>query len=106
MQFFTGFESDGLARCDGDFGACSGVATDAGLAWFYGEDTKAAKLNAVTRNESLLHAFEDGIDGRLRFCSRKAGTFNHPLYEILLNHLGRRPWAVIFIETNTDLIVR
>ncbi len=25
----------------------------------------------------------------------QSGTLNNPLYKILLNHLGRRPWAVI-----------
>jgi hypothetical protein len=95
MKLFTGFEADCLTWGNRDLGTCSWVAADAGLARFYGEDTESAKLDTVTRNESLLHAVEDGVYGCFCFGSRQAGALNNPLYKILLNHLGRRPWAVI-----------
>ena len=74
-----------------------GIAADAGFAWLDGEDAEAAKLNAVACDEGLLHALEDSVDGRLCFDPWQAGTLNNPLYKILLNHLGRRPWAVICV---------
>ncbi len=105
MQFFAGLEADGLAGSDSDLGSRSGVASDACLAWFYGEDTEAAKLNAVARDEGLLHAVKDSVYRRLCFSSWQSGTLNNPLYKILLNHLGRRPWAVIFMkDATTDRI--
>ena len=47
-------------------------------------------------DQCLLHAVEDRVYRRLCFSSWQSGTLNNPLYKILLNHLGRRPWAVIF----------
>jgi hypothetical protein len=95
MKFFAGLEANCLPGSNGDFSACSGIAANAGFAWFYGEDTEAAQFDAVARDEGLLHAVEDRVNRRLCFGSRQSGTLNNPLYKILLNHLGRRPWAVI-----------
>jgi hypothetical protein len=105
MQLFARLEADCFAWSDGDFGPGPWIATDSGFARLDGKYTKSAEFNAVTRNESRLHAFKDRIDSRLCFCPRKAGSFYHPLYEILLNHLGR-PWAVIFLKLGADLVVR
>jgi hypothetical protein len=95
MELFAGLEADRLAWSDGDFGTCPGIAADAGFTWLYGEDAEAAQLDAVARDESLLHAVEDGVHCGLCFGPWQSGTLNNPLYKILLNHLGRRPWAVI-----------
>ena len=95
MKLFAWLEANGFAWSDGDFGTCSGIAADAGFAWLDGENTEAAQLNAVARDEGLLHAVEDRVYRRLCFGSWQSGTLNNPLYKILLNHLGRRPWAVI-----------
>ena len=46
--------------------------------------------------QGLLHAVEYGVNRRFCFGPWQSGTLNNPLYKILLNHLGRRPWAVIF----------
>jgi hypothetical protein len=95
MKFFARLEADRFAWSNSDFSACSGVASDAGFAWLDGEDAEAAQFDAVARDEGLLHAVEDGVYRRLCFSSWQSGTLNNPLYKILLNHLGRRPWAVI-----------
>ena len=95
MELFAGLEANCFAWSNCDLGTCPGIAADAGFAWFDGEDTEAPQFDAVTRDESLLHAVEDGVYGRLCFGSGQSGTLNNPLYKILLNHLGRRPWAVI-----------
>jgi hypothetical protein len=95
MQLFAGLEADGFAWSDRHFSACSRIAADTSLPWLYGEDAEAAQLNAVARDKRLLHAVEDSVYRRLCFGSWQAGTLNNPLYKILLNHLGRRPWAVI-----------
>ena len=95
MKLFAGLEADCLAWSDGDFGACPGIAADAGFTWLDGEYTEAAQFDAVARDEGLLHAVKYGVYRRLCFGSWQSGTLNNPLYKILLNHLGRRPWAVI-----------
>jgi len=97
MQLFAGLEAHCFSRSDGDFRACSWVATYASLPRLYSENAKAAEFNAIARDEGLLHAIEDSVHCRLCFGPWQAGAFNHPLYKILLNHLGRRPWAVIFV---------
>jgi hypothetical protein len=96
MQFFAGLEADSFAWSNGDLGPCAGIAADACLAWFDSEDTKAAQFDAITGDQSLLHALEDGVYRGFCLGSRQTGALNNPLYKILLNHLGRRPWAVIF----------
>jgi hypothetical protein len=88
MEFFAGLEADRFSRGDRDLGASPGITANAGLPRFHGKDTEAAKFNAVTGNQVLLHAVEDGVDGSLCFDPRKAGTFNNPLYKILFNHFG------------------
>jgi len=95
MKLFARFEANRLARSDGDFSTSSGIAADTGFAWLDGEDTEASQFDPVARDEGLLHAVEDGVNCRLCFGSWQSGTLNNPLYKILLNHLGRRPWAVI-----------
>ena len=95
MELFAGLEANCFAWSNGDFGACSGIAADAGFTWLDGEDTEAAQFDAVARDEGLFHAVEYGVYRRLCFGSWQSGTLNNPLYKILLNHLGRRPWAVI-----------
>jgi hypothetical protein len=96
MKFLARLEANCLAWSNGDFSTCSGVAANAGLTRLDGEDAEAAQLDAVARNEGLLHAVEYGVNRRFCFGSWQSGTLNNPLYKILLNHLGRRPWAVIF----------
>jgi hypothetical protein len=95
MELFAGLEANGFAWSDSDFSACSWVAADAGFTRLNSEDAEAAQLDAVARDEGLFHAVEDGVYRRLCFSSWQSGTLNNPLYKILLNHLGRRPWAVI-----------
>ena len=65
MQFFARLETDSAAGSDRHFGSGSWVASDAGFARLYAEDAKSAQLDAIACGESILHAEEDGIDGRL-----------------------------------------
>jgi hypothetical protein len=88
MKLFAGLEANCFAWSNGDFRARSWVASDAGLARLYRKDAESAKFDAITCYESLLHALEDGINSRFRFRPWQAGTLNHPLYKILLNHLA------------------
>ena len=98
MKLFARLEANCLARGNRNFSTCSGIAANAGFPWFDGKDAEAAQLDAVARDEGLLHAVEDRVHSRLRFGSWQSGTLNNPLYKILLNHLGRRPWAVILLK--------
>ena len=98
MELFAWLEADGLAGSDGDFGARAGVASDAGFAWFYGEDAEASELDAVARNQGLLHAIEDSVYRSLCFRPWQAGTLNNPLYKILLNHSGPPSLGCNFLQ--------
>jgi hypothetical protein len=116
MKFFARLEADCFAWSNGDFSSGSWVATDAGLAGFDSEDAESAEFDAVSGDEGLLHAVEDGVNGRFCLGTRQSGALNNPLYKILLNHLGRRPWAVSFrrsvltwfsnvmVETQTEIV--
>jgi hypothetical protein len=102
VELFAGLEADRFAGSDRDFGARSRIAADAGLPRLDGEDAKAAELDAVAGDESGFHALEDCVDGSLCFGPWQASSLNHPLYQILFNHLGRRPWAVICVKRGTS----
>jgi hypothetical protein len=95
MKFFARLEPNCFAGGNRNFSACPGIPANAGLPRFHGEDAEAPQFNAVASDEGLLHAVEDRVNRRLCFGSWQSGTLNNPLYKILLNHLGRRPWAVI-----------
>ncbi|MCU1319980.1 MAG: hypothetical protein JWP98_1498 [Edaphobacter sp.] len=88
MELFARLEANRFAWSDRDFGTGSGIATDTRLPGLNGEDAEAAKFNAVSSDQGLLHAIEDGVYRSLCFCSWQAGTLNNPLYKILLNHSG------------------
>jgi hypothetical protein len=61
MKFFAGLEANCFAWSNGDFSAGSGIASNAGFAWFDGKDPETAQLDSVARDEGLLHAVEDGV---------------------------------------------
>ena len=86
VKVFPRLEANRFSGCDADLCAGSRISSDARLTGFDGKDTEAAKLNAFAGNESLFHALEDGVDGRLGLGPRKPGTLNNPLDKILLNH--------------------
>lgn len=104
MKFFARLESHSLAWRNGDFGARSRITADASLAWLDCENAEAAEFDTVSSDEGLLHAFEDRVDRGFCFCPWQSGSLNNPLYKILLNHLGRRPWAVSLCVSDADLV--
>jgi len=88
MELFAWLKPDSLAGSNLNLSSSPWVSTDSGLPWFDGKDTKAAKLDSVSRNEGLFHALENSVYRSLCFCSWQAGSLNNPLYEILFNHYG------------------
>lgn len=88
LEFLTGFEANCPAGGDVHFLASAGIAADAGLARFDGEDTEAAQLNPVTLRQRTLHRGEDGVYGRLGLVPRQPGPFHDALDEILLDQAG------------------
>lgn len=62
MKFLARLETNGLSGSDGDFRTRARIASDAGFTRLYSEDAEAAKLNAFSTGEGLLHGFEDGVD--------------------------------------------
>jgi hypothetical protein len=110
LQLFAGLEADGFARWDADLLAGAGIAADAGLAGFDVEDAKAAQLDAFAAAESVLHGFEDGLDGLFGFGTGDVSLLDDCIYDIELNHKASRlsrksmldmglqvvkPWAVL-----------
>ena len=85
MELFAGFEADGLAWGDADFGAGSGVAADACFTGADAEDAEAAQLDAIPRSQRLLEPFEDGVHGGFRFSPRQACPLDDVMHNILLD---------------------
>ena len=90
LEVFAGFEADGFAGGDGDFGSGAGIAADAGFAGLDGEDAEAAELDAIAFDHGLLHGVEDGVDGGFRFGADDAGALDDTLDEILFDQLSPR----------------
>jgi len=85
VQLLAWLEADGFSWRDADLGAGSGIAPDAGLAGFDGENAEAAEFDSVAGYQRLFHALEDGIHGSFCLGPRKPGTFDDALDEILLD---------------------
>lgn len=85
VEIFAGFEADGAAWCDTDFGSSAWIAADAGFAGTDIEDSEATQFNAVSLGERPFEAFEYGFDGGLGFDAGQSGTLNYLMYDVLLN---------------------
>jgi hypothetical protein len=83
VEFLAGLEADGLAGSDADLSAGSRVAADPGLAGANIENTKTAKLNALTFGECPLEGLENSIDGGFGFVALQPGPFNHVVNDVL-----------------------
>src|SRR6185437_12881589 len=96
MQLFAGFEADSFAGRDAHLGAGTRIAPDAGFAGLDCEYAEAAKFDAIARDERLLHAVEDRVDGVLRLGPGKSGPIHDALDKVLFDHLGRLSFKQIF----------
>lgn len=85
MEVFAGFEADGAAWGDADFGSSARIASYAGFARPHVEDAEAAQLDTVAAGEGALEAFKDSFDGGLGFDAGQSGTLNYLMYDVLLN---------------------
>ena len=85
MKVFAGFEADGAAWSNADFGSGARIASDAGFARPHVEDAETAQFDAVAAGEGALEAFKDSFDGGLGFDAGQSGTLNYLLYDVLLN---------------------
>jgi hypothetical protein len=88
VQFFARLEPDRLARSNTDLCARPRVPPDARLPGLHREHAKPTQFNAITRNQSLLHAVEDRVHRVFRLGPRKSGPFHDPLDKVLFNQLG------------------
>ncbi len=79
VELLAGLEAYRFAGSDGDFGSSARITTDSSFPGFNSKDTKAAELNTIPRDQSLFHAFEDGIHSRLCLGSRQSCAFDHSL---------------------------
>lgn len=85
VQVLAGFEADGAAGSDADFGSGARVAADAGFAGPDVEDAETAEFDAISFGERSFEAFKDGLDGGLGFYAGQSGTLNYLMYDVLLN---------------------
>jgi hypothetical protein len=85
LEVFAGFEADGAAWSDADFGAGARVTADAGLSGFDSEDAEAAELDALAFAEAALHGLEDGVYCCFGLGAYEAGTVNYTLNKILFD---------------------
>jgi hypothetical protein len=83
VEFLAGFEADGFAGGNGDFGSGTRVAADAGLARAHVENAEAAQFYAITCSEGLLQAFKNCVDRCFRFIARQARTLDDVMDNIL-----------------------
>ena len=97
VKFFAGFEADGFARGDADFGAGAWIASDAGLAGTNAEDAEAAQLDAITGGKGRFETFKDSIYCCFSLGPWQASPLDHVMDYILLDQcrrplLGRSFW--------------
>ena len=85
MKFLAGFETDGFAGGDGDFGSGAWVAADSGFARAHIEDAKTAQFDAVSSGQCLFEALKYGIDCRFGLVARQARTFDDVMDNVLFN---------------------
>jgi hypothetical protein len=88
VQLLAGFEADGFARRDADFGAGAGVAADAGFAGAYAEDAKSAQFDALTGRQSFFQAFEDCIHRSFGFGAGQSCALDYVMNDVLLDQSG------------------
>ena len=83
VEFLAGFETNGFAGSDADFGSGAGIAADSGFARTDVEHPKAAQLDALAVGEGPLQSLEHRIDSGLGLIALQAGAFNHLVNDVL-----------------------
>jgi hypothetical protein len=86
LEFFAGFEADGLPGGNADFFASAGIAADTGFAGLDAEDAEAAEFDALAAAESLLEGFEDGFDSLLGFGAADERLGDNRIHDVQLDH--------------------
>lgn len=85
MQFFARFESNCAAWRDWNFRAGARIPSNSGFSRSDAEDAEATQLDTITCGKSILHAFEDSIDCRLRLDARKTRPVCNLVYHVLFD---------------------
>lgn len=96
MEFFTGFEAHGFARCDADFCAGSRIAANAGFACANAEHSETTQFNALARCQCFLESFKHGVDCRFGLGAGQACAFDHMVHNVLFNQSGHLACATVF----------
>src|ERR1700685_1843404 len=76
LKFLAGFETHSLARRDVHLLARARIAADARLARLHVEDAKAAKFDAASVTQRVLHRLENGFNRLLGLGSGNVGFLN------------------------------
>src|SRR4051794_16025789 len=87
LEFLAGFETNGFAGGNRYFRAGAGVAANAGLAGFDGENAEAAEFDAITMFEGALHLLEYSFDGHFSLGFGDARLVNDFVDDVELNQI-------------------
>ena len=88
MEFFARLEADSTSGRNGNFRAGAWVASDSCFAGPHAEDAEAAQFDTVAGRQSIFHALEDGVHGRLCLDPRQAGTLRDFMHYILFDQMN------------------
>ncbi len=95
LEFLAGFEAHGFSRRDTNLLPGARVPADAGFARLHVENAEAAKLDAFSSPQRILHGFEDGFHRLLGFRSSDICFLYDSVYDVELDHtilhLQRKP---------------
>lgn len=94
LKFLARLKSHGFPRRDANLLPSARVAADAGLARLHVENAEAAKLDAFSPPERILHGFEDGFHRLLGFRSSDICFLYDSVHDVELDHtiLRRLQW--------------
>jgi len=85
LKLFPRLESHGFAGRNSHFGAGARITADPRLSRTHVEDAEAAQFNPFAVSQRALHAFENSLDGHLRFGLGDAGSVDDFIDDVELN---------------------
>jgi hypothetical protein len=88
VQFLAWLEAHRATRRNRNLGPRPRISSDPRFPGPHVEYAKATQFYALTFRQRMLQTFEDRIHGMLGLVARQAGTFNHSMNYVLLDHFS------------------
>jgi len=82
LKFFSGFESDRLARGNVSYFAGPWIASYAAFSWLYYKDSEASKLYSLAALKGLFHRLEQRFYRYLGFDFWNTGLIRNVIYDV------------------------